>query len=351
MKAAIAIAALGFASGAFAGQNAMLGLPPAPTPPAPAAVVALGEKLFSDRRLSFNGTMSCAMCHVATQGLTSNEVATSVGMEGKSLRRNAPTLWNVAYEKTLFRDGRETTLETQVWSPILSPDEMAAPSVGWTLARIASLPEYPALFARAFAGQGVSMNSVGAAIAAYERTLLKANSRFDRWKFGGQDTLSAQERAGYALFVGKGGCAQCHTIGETSALFSDGAFHDTGIGYRRAGGGPAEIEIRLADGQATRRTRAQLQSITGAPANDLGRFEVTQNPADRWAYKTPSLRNVALTAPYMHDGSLGALEQVVDYYDAGGFESPNKSPFIRPLGLTAAQKAALVAFLKTLTGE
>ena len=138
-----------------------IGLPPLPTAPADGAIVALGKKLFFDRRLSFNDTMACGMCHIERQAFTSNQLATSVGMEGKSLRRNAPSLFNVAYETKLFRDGRENSLETQVWSPIVSPDEMAAPSVGWELAKVRSLPDYPALFERSFPGRGVSMETIG----------------------------------------------------------------------------------------------------------------------------------------------------------------------------------------------
>jgi cytochrome c peroxidase len=172
-----------------------IGLPPLPTAPADGVIVALGEKLFFDRRLSFNDTMACGMCHIERQAFTSNQLATSVGMEGKSLRRNAPSLFNVAYETKLFRDGRENSLETQVWSPIVSPEEMAAPSVGWELAKVRSFPDYPALFERSFPGRGVSMETIGIAIAAYERTLLLANSPFDRWRYGGEKgALSQQEQ-------------------------------------------------------------------------------------------------------------------------------------------------------------
>jgi cytochrome c peroxidase len=153
-----------------------LGLPPLPTEPPDPGTVALGKKLFFERRLSFNDTMSCGMCHIEKQALTSNEVATSVGMEGKSLRRNAPSLFNVIYETALFRDGRETSLETQIWSLILSADEIAAPSVGWVLAKVRGLPDYPALFEAAFPGQGITMETIGAAIAAYERTSRRRNA-------------------------------------------------------------------------------------------------------------------------------------------------------------------------------
>ena len=165
-----------------------LGLPPLPVQFAEPSVAALGEKLFFERRLSINDTMSCGMCHIEAQAFTSNDLATSVGMEGNSLRRNAPSLFNVAYEKQLFRDGREDSLETQAWLPILMHDEIAAPSVGWALAKLRALPEYPALFEETFPGRGITMETLGAAIAAYERTLLSGNSRFDRWLSAGKPT-------------------------------------------------------------------------------------------------------------------------------------------------------------------
>ena len=331
---------------------APLGLPPLPTAPADAAAIALGKKLFFDRRLSFNDTMACGMCHIEEQAFTSNQLETSVGMEGKSLRRNAPSLFNVAYETKLFLDGRENSLETQIWSPILSPDEMAAPSVGWELARVRALPDYSTLFGQVFPGRGITMETIGAAIAAYERTLLLANSRFDRWRYGGEaNALSPQARRGYELFTGEAGCSVCHQIGPQSALFTDGQFHDIGLGYSNTMGLHREdFNVRLAEGNITKRSQDDVRSISSPPPNDLGRFEVTQDPKDRWAFKTPSLRNVALTGPYMHDGSFRNLMDIVEYYNAGGYYSPNKSDLIKPLHLTDEEKQALVAFLNALTG-
>jgi len=275
-----------------------------------------------------------------------------VGMEGKSLRRNAPSLFNVIYETTLFRDGRENALETQIWSPILAADEIAAPSVGWVLAKVRGLPDYPALFEEVFPGQGITMETLGAAIAAYERTLLSGDSRFDRWRYGGErDALSAQERLGFDLFTGKAGCSVCHQIGPQSALFTDGKFHDTGLGYAHTMGlDNKDVDIRLAEGTFTTRSQKDLKPISDPPVNDLGRLEVTQNPKDRWAFKTPGLRNVELTGPYMHDGSITTLEEIVAYYDRGGDDSPNKSALIKPLNLSDDEKQALIAFLRSLTG-
>jgi len=330
-----------------------LGLPSLPMQANDSAVAVLGKKLFFERRLSINDTMSCGMCHIEAQAFTSNDLATSVGMEGKSLRRNAPSLFNVAYEKQLFRDGREDSLETQAWSPILAHDEIAAPSVGWALAKLRTLPEYPALFEETFPGRGITMDTLGAAIAAYERTLLSGNSRFDRWRFGGEaGALSANEQNGFELFTGKAGCSSCHQLGANSALFTDGKFHDTGRGYATTMGlGPESFDVRLAAGDITRQHRKDVESITSPTANDLGRFEVTRDPKDRWAFKTPGLRNVAQTRPYMHDGSLGSLKDVIDYYDRGGDFSTNKSELIKPLHLSEEEKRDLVSFLESLTGD
>ena len=334
--------------------GAPLGLPAVPYPannPPTAAKIELGRKLFFDRRLSFNGTMSCAMCHVPEQGFTSNELRTPVGNEGASVRRNAPTLLNVAYHPRLFHDGRDGALETQVWGPLLAADEMANPSLGYVLDRLRALPDYAGRFEAAFAGRGASADTVGEALASFERTLLAGDSRFDRYRYAGEgDALNVDEKLGYALFTGKGRCATCHLIGERSALFSDFRYHDTGIGWLRAQP-RAQIEVELAAGVSAPMSAATVGSIGAPPRSDLGRFEISLDPADRWAYKTPMLRNVARTAPYMHDGSLPTLEAVVEFYDRGGGGAPGQSPLIAPLGLSAAERAALVAFLKALDGR
>lgn len=334
--------------------RAPLGLPAVPFPadnPPTAAKVELGRKLFFDRRLSFNGTMSCAMCHVPEQGFTSNELRTPVGNEGASLRRNAPGLMNVAYHPRLFHDGRDGALETQVWGPLLAPDEMANPSIGHVLDRLRDLPDYAGLFEAAFAGRAASADTVGDALASYQRTLVAGDSPFDRYRYGGaSDALSAEEKSGHAIFTGKGRCAGCHLIGERDALLSDFRYHNTGIGWLRSQE-RAGIEIELAPGVSASMSAAVVRSIGAAPRIDLGRFEITRDPRERWAYKTPMLREVAATAPYMHDGSLPSLEAVVEYYDRGGAGAPDQSPLIAALHLSATEKAALVAFLKALSGR
>ncbi len=193
-----------------------LGLPPVPVPaanPLTAEKIELGRLLFYDRRLSHNNTFSCAMCHIPEQGFSSNELATAVGIEGRSVRRNAPTIYNVAYLERLFHDGRENTLEQQIWGPLLARNEMGNPSVGQVIDRIRSLPSYSARFDHAFPGRGVTMETVGMALASYERMLVSANSPFDRWYYGGdQAAMSADQQAGFRLFTGKANCSNCHRL-------------------------------------------------------------------------------------------------------------------------------------------
>jgi len=336
-------------------RKPMLGLQRVPVPqdnPLTAAKISLGRKLFYDRRLSLNKTFSCAMCHIPEQGFTSNEMATAVGIEGRSVRRNSPTLYNVAYMRTLFHDGRETTLEQQVWGPLLAHNEMANPSIGYVLDTLAQSPDYKGLFQKAF-GKGPSMETVGNAIASYERTLNSAASPFDRWYYG-QDkkALDEQTQQGFTLFTGKARCSECHTLTSKFALFTDNAFHNTGIGYSGAMQGASDKRrVQIAPGQFVELDREVVASVSETKSNDLGRYEVTQNPQDRWKYKTPSLRNSSLTAPYMHDGSLQTLEEVVQFYNRGGLANENLDPLIKPLQLSGDEVSALVAFLNSLTGS
>lgn len=329
-----------------------LGLPPVPVPaanPPTPARIRLGRKLFLDRRLSWNGSLSCAMCHVPEQGFTSNELRTAVGIEGKSLLRNSPTLLNVAYAAPHFHDGREPDLDVQAFDVFVNPDEMAAPSLGWVVERVRSLPGYPELFAEAY-GAAPSVATIGGALGSYMRSLLSADSPFDRWFFGGEPgALPEAARRGYAVFSGQGGCTGCHTVGAEAALFTDGGYHDTGIG-RAATERTATVRVELAPGHSTEVPRAVVESVGRPLPRDLGRYRITADPADRWRFKTPSLRNVALTAPYMHDGSLSTLREVVEHYDRGGVAGPGLDPRIRPLGLSEAEKDDLVAFLESLTG-
>lgn len=355
----LALAALLHASCAFA-----LGTPVKLTPPLglPALAIAaanpltrekidLGRRLFMDRRLSHNNTMSCAMCHVPEQGFTSHELGTAIGMQGRSLRRNSPTLYNVGYHKSFFHEGREPHLEDQVWGPLLTRVEMDMPSVGYVVEKVRQLPEYKGLFEAAFGGP-VNAERIGHALASYERTVVSGNSRFDRWYYGKQqDALNAEEQLGFQVFMGKGRCATCHLVGEKSALFTDHKFHNTGLGWERTMFPERNnYKVQLAPGIFVQVMGTLLKSFE-QPQADVGRYEVTLDPKDRWFYKTPMLRNVAVTRPYMHDGSLSTLEEVVEFYDKGGIDNENKSPLLRPLKLSGQEKSALVAFMTSLTGD
>lgn len=334
--------------------------PPLGLPPAPETFkdltqdkIGLGRKLFFDRRLSLNDTFSCAMCHIPAQGFTNHEMATAVGVEGRTVRRNAPTLYNVAYAARLFHDGRDTRLEEQMWQPLLARNEMANPSIGYVLDKIRQLPEYQGLFETAFAGQGVSMQTLGEALAAYQRTLLSADSAFDRWYYAKEpQALSKEAQQGFKLFTGKARCSSCHTVNEQAALFTDYQLHNTGLGYRDSMGIlPDKQRVALAPGVAVEVDQAIIEQVGEAPMPDLGLYEITQNPADRWKYLTPTLRNIALTAPYMHNGSFTTLEEVIHFYNQGGIKNELLSPLIQPLKLSDEEVGYLLAFLHSLTGS
>ncbi len=332
-----------------------LGLPKLPQPkdnPITAAKIALGRKLFFDRRLSLNNTFSCAMCHIPEQGFSNNEMATAVGIEGRSVRRNSPSLYNVGFAKLLFHDGRENSLEQQVWGPFLAHNEMANPSIGYVIDKLKASVDYRGWFEKAF-NKGPTMETVGQALASYQRSLNSADSAFDRWRFAKQDqALNEQAKRGFALFTGKAGCSACHTIGDKSALLADQKRHNTGIGYAEAMQKSADKQrVQVAPGVFLDVSPENLKGLSNVKSSDLGFYEISQNPLDRWAYKTPSLRNVALSAPYMHNGTFSSLEQVVQFYNQGGIANENLSPLIKPLGLSGSEVAELVEFLNALTGS
>jgi cytochrome c peroxidase len=330
--------------------NPPLGLPTVTVParnPVTQAKIDLGRKLFFDRRLSFNRTLSCAMCHIPEQGFTQRELKTPVGLEGRFVKRNAPTLLNVGYRRNLFHDGRESTLENQVWTPLLQHNEMANPSIGFVLSTIREAGDYDGLFEAAFE-QGLTVETVGMALACYQRGLVSADSAFDRWYFGGdRKSMTDAAKRGWQLFQDRG-CIGCHTVDEEYAHFTDANFYDTGIGYARSMAVDATVPpVRLAPGievvPAARFPEPEL--------SDLGRYEATGSSDDRWRYRVPTLRNVAITGPYMHDGSLADLDAVIDYYNGGGVPHEGQDPRIRPLGLDEGEKLDLVRFLESLTGS
>ena len=318
-------------------DNPPLGLPDMPAgAPITAAGIELGRRLFFDRRLSFNGTLSCAMCHIPEQGFTQKELATPVGIEGRSVKRNAPTLYNVAYRKTLFFDGREDNLEQQIWSPLLAANEMGNPSVGTVLRRLRSIGEYDAVFAALY-GEGIGMETLGRALAEYQRALLSADSPFDRWYFGGDtNAVTDSVKRGFALFVERS-CSDCHQFQDDHAHFTDDGFHNTGLGLQRSM--QPSRRLQLAPGVFVERTNDTLVPRF----SDLGRYEATGVSSDRWKFRTPGLRNIAVTAPYMHDGSLSTLANVIEFYDAGGRAKPRPGSADTATGLKRGTKTGSIA--------
>lgn len=309
----------------FRGQPAPiptpLGLPPVPNP-APAAAVALGKHLFFSPVLSVDGSLACANCHQPGRGFADPQPG-STGIKGAKGRRNAPTVWNAVYHRTQFWDGRVATLEEQASGPILNPIEMGHSPRG-VVAQAAQDPTIRSLVAAAYGDDAISLERLTRALAAYEATLVRANSPFDRYQYGHQpDALSPEAQRGLALFRGKAKCATCHLIGSKDALFTDHKFHNLGVGMNPAG-----------------------------ELTDLGRYNVTKHEPDKGAFRTPTLRNIAETAPYMHDGSLKTLKEVVDFYVGGGNANPQLDPLLEPLtSFTRQERADLVTFLESLTGE
>ncbi|MGC1505326.1 MAG: cytochrome c peroxidase [Sulfitobacter sp.] len=314
--------------------------------------IELGRELFFDRRLSINGTMSCAMCHVPEQAFTTWELQRAVGVEGRSGKRNAPSLLNVGFLDPLFHDGRETALETQFIAPMVANNEMANPSVGWVVSFLNDDPDYLDHFSAAF-GAKASLDRLGQALGAYQRSLVAGNSPFDRWYYGDkEDAVDANVIRGFDLFQGKANCALCHSVEEDFSLFTDHGLHDTGYGFMREQERqrpPQSVTVQLAPDVFVEVDFDRVKSVSGPREADLGRYEVTEDPADRWKFRTPTLRNVAKTGPYMHDGALNTLRAVLDFYNDGGPGHPEQSPLIAPLGLSQADLDDLEAFLNSLT--
>ena len=310
------VAAAGLAASDFAqpplGLDAYL-----PTPadnPLTKERVALGRELFFDKRLSSDRTVSCATCHDPELAFTDSEPV-AVGVDGKKGPRRTPRLVNRAYGKSFFWDGRAATLEEQVLKPIANPIEMNLP-VEDAVALLRADENYAAEFEKAFQGEPTA-ERLAYALAGYVRTILSGDSPYDRYLAGDEEALAAAQKRGLALFRGKAACAVCH-VGPN---LTDERFHNTGVGWK--------------DGEHA----------------DEGRAQVTGDPADLGAFKTPPLREVAVTGPYMHDGSLETLEDVIEFYDEGGERNPNLDMDMEPLNLTEAERADLTRFLEALSGN
>jgi cytochrome c peroxidase len=290
-----------------------LGVLPAPPQdpenPSTPAKIALGKQLFEDTRLSGDESLSCASCHPKEMGYA-EAVPFSEGAEGKPMPRHTPTLLNAAYYRYINWDGKFTSTTQLVHAIMANPRNMNMQDEAVLTVRLESVPAYRALFREVFGGPATKQR-VAQALDAYVRTLTTPNSPFDRYAAGNKNALTDAQKRGLTLFVGKAECTMCHR----GPNFADDQFHALGLG-----------------------------------GHDPGRFNVTGAEADRNAFKTPTIRNVSLTAPYMHDGSLPTLRDVIDFYDAGGGRQP-KSVLLRRLNLTETEKSDLVAFLESLTGE
>jgi cytochrome c peroxidase len=321
---------------------------PADNPPTPEKI-ALGQRLFFDARLSVGGTVACSTCHDPALAFTDGR-ATSLGVGGRVGQRNAPTILNTIYNQTQFWDGRVKTLEEQASLPIVSGVEMGQPSVDAAVARIADVPEYQTAFSTVF-GRSPNASDLLRAIASYERTLVSFDSPFDRFAAGDQNAIEAGAKRGWELFNTQARCNKCHALTEDKrdvVYFTDNDFHNIGIGIVRHNVVvlAREAEQLLASGDAAAVDHAALATDMSA----LGRFLVTKREADTASFRTPSLRNVLVTAPYFHDGSQQTLWDVLDHYNKGdGLHDPFLDEDIEPLALTEQDIDDLVAFLASLT--
>ena len=321
---------------------------PADNPQTPEKI-ELGEKLFFDGRLSVDGTVACSTCHDPARGFTDGRPV-SIGVRGRSGQRNSPTILNALYNPAQFWDGRSKTLEEQAGLPIINPSEMGQPSLDAAVARIAADPEYGQAFRRAF-GRPLNGADLVRAIASYERTQFAFNSPFDRFMAGEKNAISGSAQRGWDLFNGKARCNKCHALSEERrdlTFFTDRDYHNIGIGIveHNVGAEACTAEREIDSGRTIEVDRAAIQTEMSV----LGRFLVTKREADTASFKTPTLRNVLITAPYFHDGSQATLWDVVDHYNKGdGVNDPWLDRDIQPLGLSESEIDDLVQFMATLT--
>jgi cytochrome c peroxidase len=316
--------------------------------PGTEAQVALGKKLYFEPRLSADGTVACATCHDVSRGFTDRRPL-SEGIDGKVGRRNAPTTLNALFFHRQFWDGRADTLEAQAKLPITNPVEMGQPSEAAALATIADDAEYQKLFVAAY-GRAPSFDDLVRAIAAFERTLVFLDAPFDRFALGDANAISADARAGWALFNGKARCTACHQLSNGNPIGSDNRFHNIGVSARHQ-----DFEKLASQALATlakddsKETQDRLALETDL--SELGRFVVTKNRSDIGSFKTEQLRNVGISAPYMHDGSLTTLWDVMDHYNKGGEQNLYLDGGIEPLALSEPEIDQLVAFMFSLTDD
>jgi cytochrome c peroxidase len=313
------------------------------------ARVALGQKLFFEPRLSGDGTVACATCHDPARAFTDGR-RVSIGIHGRVGQRNAPTILNALYNKHQFWDGRVDTLEEQAALPITNPFEMGSASIGDAVSKIAGDKDYQSQFMQAF-GRGVNEQDMLSAIAAYERTLASFDSPFDHFIVGEANAISESAKRGWELFNTKARCHLCHALTDNqrdATLFMDNDFHNIGIGILRHHVAPLaqQAERELAQGHLAAIDTAAITSEMSV----LGRFLVTKTQSDIASFKTSGLRNVLVTGPYFHDGSMQSLWDVMDHYNKGdGIADPWLDKDMQPLALTESEIDDVVAFLASLT--
>ncbi|HWM83487.1 MAG TPA: cytochrome c peroxidase [Pseudolabrys sp.] len=282
-----------------------------PDNPFSEAKASLGKMLFFDTALSRSRTYSCATCHQPSRSWADG-LPLAIGETGQPLTLRTPTLLDIWTVPVLGWDGKFPDLESVAFTPILSPGNMNMPSDTEVVNRIAALPRYVPAFEAAFGTPEVTRRKIELALATFERTIIAGEAPFDRWVMGSENAIDAPAKRGFALFNGKANCASCHS----GPSFTDGSFHDIGT----------------------------------ANGDDVGRGrDFPQSEKLRYAFKTPTLRDVARRAPYMHDGSIKTLREVIALYDKGGIKRPSRSDEIRPLHLSSEEKSDLLAFLQTLT--
>jgi len=316
----------------------------APTPER----IALGRRLYFDTRLSSDGSVACATCHDVSRGFTDRR-AGSEGIGDKIGRRNAPTTMNAAFFQTQFWDGRSNSLEDQALLPIVNPIEMGHASGEAAATALSADPTYEAEFQRAY-GRGVNYEDIGRAIAAFERTLIFLDAPFDRFVTGEPDAITTDAKAGWVLFNGKARCNGCHQLNGSNPIGTNNKFHNIGVSARDQDfAGLAREALSVLETNNSQEAVDRLALAT--ETSQLGRFMVTRNRADIGAFKTQQLRNIGLTAPYMHDGTLRTLWDVMDHYNKGGEPNPYLDGGIEPLALTEPEIDQVVAFLFTLTDD
>lgn len=318
--------------------------------PLTAEKVELGRELFFDKRLSADGTISCASCHEPERAFTDGK-SVAEGISGRRGVRNSPTLLNAMFNTGQFWDGRAESLEAQARLPLINPDEMGTQTDEQIMARLRNAPDYTKKFERVFGG-AITMDAIAKAISSYERTLVAGNSPFDRYQAGEASALSSEARKGMIVFRGKARCNVCHTINQGFGAYpflSDGNYRNTGVAAGAAGFAPLTRRAMQIVGDFKPSLLDDLSRQRDSQV--LGRFLVTGNTLDIGAFRTPSLRNVELTAPYFHDGSAATLADVVKFYVKGGNENAFRDWQLEAVDLNEDEQRDLVEFLKALTSD